>query len=179
MSSLWTPEGEHPVGSPSRPASPPPNAPPSAQPGPPPPPPAGRRPGSPDEEAQEVDLDALKQQLAATPVDVVVANHAFGLFELAALHLSLQPPQLEEARLAIDAVAALVESLGTRLGDAEPTLREGLAQLRLAFVQIKAMAEAGPSPERPPPERPPPESPPPESPPPEGPPAGNLPTDGQ
>src|SRR5258708_38301847 len=119
MSSLWTPEGEHPVGpdgggraqGPGRGAGrggPPPTEPPPA-------------PG--DETATEVDLDQLRRQLAETPVEVVVANHAFGLFELAALHLSLQPPQLEEARLAIGAVAALTDGLTGRLGEAEPTLR--------------------------------------------------------
>ena len=131
MSSLWTPEGEHPVGSPRRPASPPPPQTPGS-------PPDDRTP-PPDDEP---DVEALRAQLAQTPVDVVVANHAFGLFELAALHLSVHPPQLEQARLAIDAVAALVDGLSGRLGEAEPTLNEGLAQLRLAFVQIKAAGAA-------------------------------------
>ncbi len=54
-----------------------------------------------------------------------MANHAFGLFELAALHLSLQPPQLAQARLAIDALAALVDGLGERLGDAAPPAVRG------------------------------------------------------
>jgi hypothetical protein len=139
MSSLWTPEGEHPVS-------------PEGQGGAqgPPPGPGRRRPLPPETEptseeqaAVEADLDQLRRQLAETPVEVVVANHAFGLFELAALHLSLQPPQLDEARLAIDAVAALTEGLAGRLGEAEPTLREGLAQLRLAYVQIKTLAEGG------------------------------------
>ena len=148
MSSLWTPEGEHPVG---------PEGQGRAQggsqgPGRGRPAPPGTEPGSPEKEpaneeqaAAEADLEQLRRQLAETPVDVVVANHAFGLFELAALHLSLQPPQLDEARLAIDAVAALTEGLAGRLGEAEPTLREGLAQLRLAFVQIKTLAESGPA----------------------------------
>jgi hypothetical protein len=150
MSSLWTPEGEHPVGpddqgrgqgrgqgGPQGPAQA--AAPPRPQ-------PADAEPLL-DEDGREVDLEQLRRQLAETPVEVVVANHAFGLFELAALHLSLQPPQLEEARLAIDAVAALTEGLVGRLGEAEPTLREGLAQLRLAFVQIKTVAEQGGAPE--------------------------------
>ena len=58
-------------------------------------------------------MDELRDQLARTPAEVVVANHAFGLFELAALHLSLQPPQLDQARLAIDALAALVDGWAT------------------------------------------------------------------
>jgi hypothetical protein len=87
-------------------------------------------------------MEELRDQLAATPAAVVVANHAFGLFELAALHLSLQPPQLEQARLAIDALAALVDGLGSRLGDAAPQLSDGLSQLRMAFVQIHAAEQS-------------------------------------
>lgn len=83
-------------------------------------------------------MAALQQQLAETPAAAVVANHCFGLFELAALHLSLHPPTLSEASLAIDALAALVEGLAGRLGEPEPQLKQGLAQLRLAFVQIRA-----------------------------------------
>jgi hypothetical protein len=87
----------------------------------------------------------LQEQLAQTPVELVIANHAFGLFELAALHLSLQPPQLPQARLAIDALGALVEGLGGRLGDYEQQLVEGLANLRMAYVQIRG-ATQGPDP---------------------------------
>jgi len=87
----------------------------------------------------------LRRQLAETPAEMVVANHAYGLFELAALHLSLNPPNLAEAQLAIDALGALVEGLAGRLGEEEPQLKEGLTQLRLAFVQLKAAAGAPPS----------------------------------
>lgn len=82
------------------------------------------------------EMNRLRDELARTPAEVVVANHAFGLFELAALHLSLQPPQLPQARLAIDALAALVDGLGDRLGEAEGQLSDGLSQLRMAYVQI-------------------------------------------
>jgi hypothetical protein len=88
----------------------------------------------------------LQEQLANTPVEVVIANHAFGLFELAALHLSLQPPNLDQARTAIDACGALVEGMTGRLGDNEPELVQGLSQLRLAFVQIRAAASGGGAP---------------------------------
>jgi hypothetical protein len=80
----------------------------------------------------------MQEQLAQTPAEVVIANHAFGLFELAALHLSRQPPNLDQARLAIDALGALVEGLVGQLGEQEEQLREGLSQLRMAFVQIKS-----------------------------------------
>ena len=53
------------------------------------------------------------------PVELVISNHAMGLWELAALHLSERPPHLPEAQLAIDALSALVEGLQGRLGEAE------------------------------------------------------------
>ena len=83
-------------------------------------------------------LAELRHQLLSTPVEVVVANHAYGLFELAAIHLSERPPQFEQARLAIDALGALVEGLAGRLGDPEPSLVDALAQLRMAFVQLQS-----------------------------------------
>jgi len=94
------------------------------------------------EEELQAQVAELRDQLARTPAAVVIANHAFGLFELAALHLSLQPPQLGEAQLAIDALGALVEGLAGRLAEHEVQLQEGLAQLRMAYVQIRA-AEQG------------------------------------
>ena len=124
MSSLWTPGGERPVGRES-----------SDEPSRSPSPPSSSPPLSPDEQAAA--LRELQEQLARTPAEIVVANHGFGLFELAALHLSQQPPNLEQAQLAIDALAALVDGLSGRLGEHETQLKDGLAQLRMAFVQIK------------------------------------------
>ncbi len=92
----------------------------------------------------DADLDALRRQLAEAPADVVVANHCYGLFELAAVYLSGSPPHLDGARLAIDALGFLVDGLGERLGEAHPSLRDALAQIRLAFVQIAAAQETAP-----------------------------------
>lgn len=78
----------------------------------------------------------MREQLANAPAELVIANHAMGLWELAALHLSQKPPQLPQAQLAIDALAALVDGLSGRLGEDEKSLREGLSQIRMAFVQI-------------------------------------------
>jgi hypothetical protein len=83
-----------------------------------------------------------RERLLATPAAVIVANHGMGLYELAALHLAEQPPNLAQATLAIDALAALVEGLEGRLGEAEPTLREAIDQLRMAFVKVRARAKA-------------------------------------
>lgn len=101
------------------------------------------------EEELQARMGELRQQLAETPVELVVANHCFGMFELAALHLSLQPPRLDQARVAIDALAALLDALKGRLGEEEPQLQEGLASLRLAYVQIQGATGSAPGPSEP------------------------------
>jgi hypothetical protein len=85
----------------------------------------------------ETALAEARTRLAQTPANVVVVNHVMGLYELAAIHLSANPPRLVESALAIDAVACVVEGLGERLGEEFTTLTEALANIRLAFVQIK------------------------------------------
>ena len=139
MSSLWTPGGERPVPRPGETASPPTEE--AAR--------AGSADRSAEREPTEAELrqqmDELRARLANTPAEVVVANHAFGLFELAALHLSLDPPQLDQARLAIDALGALVEGLGDRLGDHGQELLAGLSQLRMAYVQIQGAQGSPPA----------------------------------
>jgi hypothetical protein len=112
MSSLWTPEGERPVSH------------------------AEPEPEQLTEEELAERMDALREQLAKTPVDQIIAQTAYQFFEIGALHLSLIPPQLDEAKLAIDALGALVDGLGARLGEAAPTLKEGLTNIRMAFVQV-------------------------------------------
>ncbi|HEV2361583.1 MAG TPA: hypothetical protein VGS21_07765 [Acidimicrobiales bacterium] len=137
MSSLWTPEGEHRVPRPGTTDAGPATAPPAR------PSPRDEDGGEDfeglDEEAMRAQMAELQERLADTPVEDIIANHAYGMFELAALHLSLQPPGLHQARLAIDAFGALVEGLGDRLGEHAVTLKDGLAQLRLAFVQLSAV----------------------------------------
>lgn len=86
------------------------------------------------EDAMEAIADA-RRRLAEVPADVVVSNHAMGLFELAAIHLTCEPPNLDDARLAVDALGHLVEGLGDRLGDHHETLQAALANIRLVFVQ--------------------------------------------
>ena len=137
MSTLWTPGGEVPVGDRTT--------------GPPDEPAAGHAAAAPD----EFDLDSLspeereqaeqyirelaesRERLKSVPASVVVANHAMGLYELAALHLSDQPPNFAQATVAIDALGALLDGMQGRLGEAETTLRDGLSQIRMAFVQLK------------------------------------------
>src|SRR6476661_1591045 len=146
--SLWTPGGEHPV---DRGANSP-----SADPGPAAAPPVGaafqqaQEQLTPEQEAEAeamaAEMAQVREQLASVPAAVVVANHAMGLYELAAIHLSQQPPNKPEAKVAIDAFGALVEALQGRLGSDEPVLVDALSQLRLAFVQVAAApSDASPS----------------------------------
>ncbi len=81
--------------------------------------------------------DAVRA-LRATPPDIVVANHVFHLLELAAVHLSAEPAQLESAQLVIDAVSGLLDSVGDRLGEHSALLAEGLSQMQMAFVRLSA-----------------------------------------
>jgi hypothetical protein len=87
----------------------------------------------------------VARELLAAPIEAVIANHCYGLFELAALHLSQQPPNLDAARAAIDAMGFVVEGLGARLGQHAATLEDGLTQVRLAWVKL---AETPPAPPR-------------------------------
>lgn len=130
---LWTPDGEHPV------------TPKKEQPNPTPetenePTPTASEPSLDPEQAEQAramaqGLSEARQQLLEANVADVVANHAFGLYELAAIHLTAQDPDMAAARLGIDALGALVEGLTGRLGEAEHTLTEALQQIRMMFVQ--------------------------------------------
>ena len=95
-------------------------------------------------DAQEA-IQEARQRLAEVPAEVVVTNHVMGLYELAAIHLSSPTPDLRSAALAIDAVACLVDGLGDRIGENAPTMRDALANIRMAFVQIKAASAADPA----------------------------------
>ena len=143
MSSLWTPGGEHPVGDgegaqqPQQAQQPPPGPAPDGL-GDDADPLAGL---SAEEREQAEEMAArmadVQRQMLEAPAENVVANHAMGLYELAAIHLSADEPKLDDAQLAIDAMSALVDGLEGRMGESESTLREARGQLQMAFVQIR------------------------------------------
>lgn len=149
MSTLWTPGGEVPVG--GRGPEPGPTDSPDAS------APSGPGPtAAPDEgfdfeslspeerEAAEEyvrEMAEARERLRQTPAAMVVVNHAMGLYELAAIHLASQPPNLAEATVAIDSLGALLDGMQGRLGEPEPTLRDGLSQIRMAFVALKNRSE--------------------------------------
>lgn len=94
-------------------------------------------------------IDEARRRVAEAPVEVVVVNHVMGLYELAAIHLAAERPDLRGAALAIDAVACLVDGLGERLGPDTPAMRDALNNIRLAFVQIKGRATGPTAPSAP------------------------------
>jgi hypothetical protein len=146
MSSLWTPSGEHPVDRPGHSSTPPPAEPAAAAPpgasdaGAEGPPDVDLSDLSPEERAAAEQyarqLDEARRQLIEMPAGVVVGQQALQFYELAALHLGQPEPRLEDARVAIDAFAAVVERLGSRLGEAEVPLRQALNQIQLAYVSV-------------------------------------------
>jgi len=88
-------------------------------------------------DAADAALRETRERLAEVPAEVVVTNHVVGFYELAAIHLSANPPRLADAALAIDAMACVVEGLGERLGNEAPVMADALSNIRIAFVQIK------------------------------------------
>ncbi len=121
MSTLWTPDGEY---EPHQ---------------------SGDAPAGAQEEYAEPTADQLHEaqriadELRAADPAVVVANHCYGFFELAAVHLSSQPPNLSAAAMAIDALAGILDQLGERLGQYRQELSDALGQLRLAFIQLSSI----------------------------------------
>lgn len=133
MSSLWTPDGERQV---RRSPDPEPAA--VAQ----MPTEGGRELSADDVAALQEELQEAQKEILSVPASAIVANHVIGLFQLAAVHLQVSPPNLDDARLAIDAMGILVDGLNGRLGVDEGTLEDALAQIRLAYVQIAGGTEA-------------------------------------
>ncbi len=123
--SLWTPGGEHPVDREPTPGDVPDLTPEEQE----------------HLEAMQAQMEQVQAQLLAAPAAVVVVNHAMGLSGLAALHLMQQEPKLPEASVAIDALGALVDGMQGRLGEDEATVREALAQLRAAYLEIRSRQE--------------------------------------
>lgn len=131
MSSLWTPYGEEPM-------------PPSGADTPPSPGGTGGGPGGPGDDQGQPELDPeqmreMLARLAATPVEAIVTQFAVELQEIAVLHLGLageRPESLASAAMALDAMAALVDALGDRLGPNAEPLRQAVAALRLGYVEV-------------------------------------------
>jgi hypothetical protein len=150
--SLWTPSGEHHVerNSSDAPTTPSPAGDPAGAAGPGGPGPEAAGPNledlSPEQRAQVEEMarqmEVARARMLQTPAGVVVGQQAAQFLDLAGIYLSEEPPRLGEARLAIDALAAVVEGLGSRLGEIEQPLRQALNQVQLAFVQASGAGQA-------------------------------------
>ncbi|MGC2484638.1 MAG: hypothetical protein WA359_00130 [Acidimicrobiales bacterium] len=76
--------------------------------------------------------------LKSTPVEMILANHLFVLFQVAALRLGETPPDLAGAQLVIDTVAAMIGAAGDRLGEHADLYRNALAEVQQAYVRAKS-----------------------------------------
>lgn len=82
---------------------------------------------------REAEARAIAEELSRVPALDWVANSAVTLANVAAA--KIQSGDAPDAQLAIDALGALIDGLGSRLGEAEQPLKQTLAQLRLAYTQ--------------------------------------------
>ena len=100
-------------------------------------------------------LEQLREQLASVSAGDVVAEAAMSLIALAYVRLGIPPEQharfrdLDAARVLVDALGGMLSATEGRLGPPEPSLREALANLRLAFAEVAANA-GGSAPRTPP-----------------------------
>ena len=143
MSTIWTPSGEY-VPKPEPGEAPPPGA--------PPPPGAGQPPG-PGREPTPEEMEAMAAEIMGAlhrPMEDHILDVVEQLLQLATLQLNRESltggqekPDLKEASLAIDAIAALVDGVGSRLGQYDQALRRTVDQLRQAFVQVSGQAGGG------------------------------------
>ena len=99
---------------------------------------------SPEERAQAEAMIAqmaeVQRQILSAPAAQFVTNHVVGLYELAAIHLGQPEPDLEEARLAIDAMAAVPDTTEDPPGADGQALRDAPTQLQMVFVQLRSQA---------------------------------------
>jgi hypothetical protein len=95
-------------------------------------------------------LEQLREQLASVSAADVVAEAALSLIALAYVRLGIPPEQherfrdLDQARLLVDALGGMLAATDGRLGAPEPSLRDALASLRMAFAEVAAHLEAHP-----------------------------------
>ena len=87
-------------------------------------------------EELEAQMAEVRQRILETPIEAMIVQHVIGLFEIAAIHLNAENPNLVSARLAIDAMDGALDATEGRLGDAEEAMQSMLHQARMAYVQV-------------------------------------------
>ncbi len=146
--SIWTPSGEHQISSQKSDGeklgneSPENENPENESPG-------AERTKLPEEltaEEQETlarEFEETRGRIASTPVEQIVATHIIGLYELAVIHLRNEPPNLDQATVAVDALAAVVQAVGDDLGEYEEAARNALAEIQMAYVNVSEPGAGG------------------------------------
>jgi hypothetical protein len=86
----------------------------------------------------EIDESQEIAYLRNTPASTVLGNHFFVLLQLAAIQLSATPPNLTDAQLVIDTIAAMIQVGGDRLGEHVDLYRNALAEVQQLFVRAAA-----------------------------------------
>lgn len=95
-----------------------------------------------DQERAPIDESDEIAYLRSTPVETVLGNHFFVLLQLAALQLSLTPPNLAGAQLVIDTIAAMLQAGGDRLGEHVALYRNALAEVQQLYVRAASTPPA-------------------------------------
>ncbi len=92
---------------------------------------------SPEEIEQMV--EKVRTEVLSTPAIQIILNHVSGLGELAAIHLSVDKPDLESSKLAIDCLDAICQTIkdkvDSQISDAVSTM---LNQLQMAWVNASS-----------------------------------------
>jgi Domain of unknown function (DUF1844) len=97
-------------------------------------------------------LEEMREQLASVPAGDVIAEASLSLVALAYVRLGVPPEEheryrdLESARLLIDALGGMLAAVEGRVGAAEPGLRDALARLRMTYVEVANLVQAGDAP---------------------------------
>jgi Domain of unknown function (DUF1844) len=105
-------------------------------------------PREPEQQAETDPFEELRERLASLSAGEVVAEAALSLVALAYVRLGVPPEQnerfrdLDAARLLIDALGGMLDGVQGRIGGVEPELREVLARLRMAYVDVASRPAA-------------------------------------
>lgn len=91
---------------------------------------------------REEQARVMAQQIAQTPSLEWVVNVAVTLANVAGT--KLDAGAIADSRLAIDALAGILDRVGGDLGDAEPPLRQTLAHLQMGYAQVAGQTPTTP-----------------------------------
>jgi Domain of unknown function (DUF1844) len=97
-------------------------------------------------------LEEMREQLASVSAGDVITEASLSLVALAYVRLGVPPEEheryrdLDAARLLIDALGGMLVAVEGRVGAAEAGLRDALARLRMTYVEVANLVQAGDAP---------------------------------